>query len=160
MDHLVPTFDARKPVNVLYGPLSLWLNGDNPAGSEEDYPSSYEDLAIALVAFDPDTYGSDTVHLTTRLKQTRATRGFSKFHSSSNSRLAEVLSRRAEILEAAFGKAVLGDIQAAGLYLRETAKVAQMAANAKSADTLSTEEAAQLSDEQLEALVNQTKKGA
>jgi hypothetical protein len=160
MDHLVPTFDARKPTNVLYGPLSLWLNGYNPAGPEEEYPDTYEALALALVAFDPEIFGPDAAHLANRLKQTRATRGFSKFHSSSNSRLAEVLSRRAEILEAAFAKAALGDIQAAGLYLRETAKVAQMATGVKSADTLSTEEAAQLSDEQLEALVNQTKKGA
>lgn len=136
----LPAFDTR-PTNPLYGPLSLWLQGQNPF-DPEDRPETMDQLSEA--------FGVESK----KLHQIRSSKGFRKFHSQHTSNLDEIVLRRQELLENLYALGLSGNVQAMNSYLQHT-KNAESLANAGRIDPseLSAEDAANLSDEDLEALL-------
>ena len=138
----LPAFDTR-PNNPLYGPLSMWLAGDNPLDPTER-PETMVDLAEALGV------------PVSKLVSIRSSKGFRRFHTDHTSNLDEIVTRRQEMLESLYLMGLEGNIQAAGAYLTHTKNAEALAAAGKiDPKALSVDDATQLSDEDLAKLLEQ-----
>lgn len=137
---MLPEFDSR-PTNPLYGPLSVYLLGENPFEPEER-PETEADLAEKLGI------------TAKRLYQIKVSRGFRRFHNEHTSSLDEIVSRRQALLDRLYGDAMAGSASAAALYLKETRDAQTLAAAGRTIpDGMSPEAAAELTDEELEQLL-------
>ena len=141
----IPVFDTR-PSNPLYGPLSMWLLGENPLGEGSPHPETQTELAEAL-GITPQ-----------KLWQIRSSKAFRKFHTDHTSSLDEIVQQRKDVLATLYATAMAGSTQAATAFLANT-KNAEALAEAGRVDVqeMSPDEAANLTDAQLEAfLASQT----
>lgn len=138
-DSSLPMFDTR-PGQPLFGPLSMWLTGQNPLDPEER-PERLSDLAVAL-GVEPK-----------RLYTIKASNEFRKFHAGHTSALDEVVLRRQEVLNRLFESGMSGSVQALTAYLTHTRNAEQYASTGRrGAETFSVDDAAALTDEDLDAL--------
>lgn len=133
----LPSFDTTKPDDPLFGPLSMWLVGDNPF-DPEDRPETFGELAEALGVSEQ------------KLRQRRLSRRFRDFHNEAIGGLNEILARRQQMIDRAFELGMAGNAGAMSLFLKSTAN-AEAFAKAGSAlpSTMSPEDAAKLSDEEI-----------
>lgn len=138
----LPSFDTR-PSNPLYGPLSMWLCGDNPL-DPSDRPESVVELAEAL-GVEPQ-----------RLHQVRASKGFRQFHTQHTSNLDEIVRRRREMLDSLYELGSSGNVTAASAFLQHTKNAESLAETSRTDPaSMSPADAANLTDEELDALSGQ-----
>lgn len=135
----LPAFDTR-PNDPLFGPLSMWLLGDNPF-DPEDRPATFEDLAERL-GVEPS-----------KLRQKRHSRRFRDFHNEHTGSLNEIVERQQALLNRLYEMGMEGNVSAATLYFRHTAGATALANAARDLSELTPEEAAQLTDEELTKLL-------
>lgn len=140
----LPAFDTR-PSNPLYGPLSVWLMGDNPF-DPEDRPETMVALAEQLGVDDK------------RLHQIRRSKGFRKFHAEHTTNLDEIVTRRQEALNRLYELGMSGNVQALNAYLQQTKLASSLATAGKQEITeLDVKDAANLSDEDLQKFLDNQK---
>lgn len=133
----LPSFDTTKPDDPLFGPLSMWLVGDNPF-DPDDRPENFTELAEALGVSEQ------------KLRQKRISRAFRDFHNEAVGGLNEILARRQQVLDRAYEMAMAGNAGAMALYLKSTANAEAFAkAGQQLPSTMSPEDAAKLSDEEI-----------
>lgn len=133
----LPSFDTTKPDDPLFGPLSMWLVGDNPF-DPEDRPETFEGLAEALGVSEQ------------KLRQKRISRRFRDFHNEAVGGLGEILAKRQQIIERAYEMGMAGNAGAMALFLKATANAEAFArAGQQLPSTMSPEDAAKLSDEEI-----------
>lgn len=133
----LPSFDTTKPDDPLFGPLSMWLVGDNPF-DPEDRPETFAELAEALGVAEKT------------LRQKRLSRRFRDFHNEAVGGLHEILAKRQQVIERAFEMGMAGNAGAMALFLKSTAHAEAFAkAGATAPSSLTPDEAAKLSDEEI-----------
>lgn len=137
----LPSFDTR-PTNPLFGPLSLFLLGENPF-EPDDLPETMEDLAERLGV------------TKAKLVQVRNSKGFRDFHANHTSNLTEIVARRREIIDRLYERGLAGSETAMNMFLNHTKAAEELAAKgAKGASAeLSIEDAKDLTDEELAAFI-------
>lgn len=132
----LPAYDTR-PTNPLYGPLSLWLTGQNPF-DPQDRPGTMAALAEVL-GVEPK-----------RLHQVRSSKAFRKFHSDHTSALDEIVIRRKEMIQRLYELGMEGSVTAMNAYLAHTKLADHLAEQGRKAlDGVDIEDAANLTDEEL-----------
>lgn len=128
----------------MFQPLSDWLNGEEIFGGEID---SIEDLADALGV------------TKARLMSIRSSKAFRKFHLVQGDRLTELALRRQSILNNLYELASAGSLEAAKAFLSHTKDADQILLNnQKTQDGLSLEEALEITDQQLHAMIESERK--
>lgn len=139
----LPTFDTTKPDDPLFGPLSMWLCGDNPF-DPDDRPDDFAGLAEKLGVSERT------------LTQKRMSRRFRDFHNEAINGLDEMFARRQAILNRAFELGMEGNVSAMTLFLRGTSQAQAFAqAGATSSSSMSPADAAKVTDEELERILSE-----
>lgn len=121
----------------------MWLLGDNPF-DPEDRPDDHAALAERL--------GTTP----SRLRTVRYSKGFRDFHNEHTANLGEIVSRRQTLLDDLYERARGGSVEAAKAYLTHTKRAEDLAkAGQHDPRDMSPQEAATLSDEELDVLSGQ-----
>lgn len=94
----------------------------------------------------------------TKLVNARRSKAFRAFHRKTTSNLDEIVERRQEVVNMLYERAMSGDVSAGKAYLQLTQRAEVMAEAGQDGaqqDTMSTEDAKNLTDEEFQALVAQ-----